>query len=69
MKFKLLLIAICTALFAVSLLAQEQESAKQLSEMSLEDLLNLEVTTASKKAEKNTDAPGIISTITKEEIK
>jgi outer membrane receptor for ferrienterochelin and colicins len=45
------------------------ESAKALSEMKLEDLLNLEVTTASKKAEKTSDASGIISTITSEEIK
>jgi outer membrane receptor for ferrienterochelin and colicins len=46
--------------------AQEDQN---LTEMSLEDLLNLEVTTASKKAEKTSDAPGIISTITSEEIK
>lgn len=38
-------------------------------ELSLEDLLNMDVTTASKRAEKTTDAPGVISTITKEEIK
>lgn len=44
-------------------------SGQDLLEMNLEDLLNIEVTTASKKAEKTTDAPGIISTITKEEIK
>jgi len=45
-----------------------QEDQK-LTELSLEDLLNMEVTTASKKAEKTSDAPGIISTITSEEIK
>ncbi|MBK8946116.1 MAG: TonB-dependent receptor plug domain-containing protein [Ignavibacteriae bacterium] len=49
-----------------NILAQEEQN---LTEMSLEDLLNMEVTTASKKAEKTTDAPGIISTITSEEIK
>jgi outer membrane receptor for ferrienterochelin and colicin len=38
-------------------------------EMSLEDLLNMDVTTASKRAEKTIDAPGVISTITKEEMK
>jgi outer membrane receptor for ferrienterochelin and colicins len=42
---------------------------ENMYDISLEDLLNMEVTTASKKAEKNIDAPGIISTITKEEIK
>ncbi|HLP18320.1 MAG TPA: TonB-dependent receptor [Bacteroidota bacterium] len=46
-----------------------QETAKKLSEMNLDDLLNMEVTTASKKAEKTTDAPGVITTITAEEIK
>jgi outer membrane receptor for ferrienterochelin and colicins len=40
-----------------------------IAEMSIEDLLNMHVTTVSKKAEKITDAPGIISIITKEEIK
>ena len=43
--------------------------AQDLLEMNLEELLNMEVTTASKKAEKTTDAPGIISTITSQEIK
>jgi outer membrane receptor for ferrienterochelin and colicins len=49
--------------------SKEQTSAKELSEMNLEDLLNMDVITASKKAEKTTDAPGIITTITAEEIK
>lgn len=52
---------------------EEQTSGKSdindLSKMNLNDLLNIEVTTASKKAEKTTDAPGIITTISKEEIK
>jgi outer membrane receptor for ferrienterochelin and colicin len=43
--------------------------AQDLLEMNLEDLLNMDVTTASKKAEKLSDAPGIISTITSQEIK
>ncbi|MGE5810270.1 MAG: TonB-dependent receptor plug domain-containing protein [Ignavibacteria bacterium] len=55
--------------FPVKIYAQDDPESKDLSEMSLEDLLNMEVTTASKKTEKSTDAPGIITTITKEEIK
>ena len=42
---------------------------EDLYAMTLEDLMNLEVITASKKAEKSIDAPGIITTITKDEIK
>ncbi len=38
-------------------------------EISLEDLLNMEVTTASKSAEKQSDAPGIITVLTKDELK
>lgn len=39
-----------------------------LIELSLEDLMNLEITTASKTAEKLSDAPGIVSVLTKDEI-
>ncbi len=48
---------------------KKPESAQKLSELTLADLLNMQVITASKKAENSTDAPGIISTITAEEIK
>lgn len=50
----------------IQLPAQEMED---LMDMSLDDLLNLEVTTASKKAEKISDAPGIITVITAKELK
>jgi len=39
-----------------------------ISEMSLEDLLNMDITTVSKSAEKISDAPGVISVLTKDEI-
>ena len=42
--------------------------SKDLLDMSLEDLMNMEVTTASKKAESLNDAPGIISVISRQEI-
>jgi hypothetical protein len=55
------------------LLGQEEEkkpeSARKLSELTLTDLLNMQVVTASKKVENYADAPGIVSTITAEEIK
>ncbi len=37
-------------------------------DLSLEDLLNTDITTVSKKAEKQSDAPGIISVLTKDEL-
>jgi outer membrane receptor protein involved in Fe transport len=43
-------------------------SAADLSEMSLEDLLNVEVTAASKKAELESEAPAVIQVITASEI-
>ena len=39
-----------------------------LTEISLEDLLNMQVTTVSKSSEKLSDAPGVISVLTKDEI-
>ena len=63
---KMFLIFAIILVFLGQVVAQGTE---ELVTMSLEDLLNMEVITASKKAEKTTDAPGIISTITKEEIK
>ncbi len=39
-----------------------------LMDLSLDDLLNMEVTTASKKAEKTSDAPGVVTVITGKEI-
>jgi len=52
-------------LFGLSAFAQETE---ELVTMSLEDLLNMEVIVASKSAEKLSDAPGIISVISKDEL-
>lgn len=49
-----------------SVMAQEEDI--DYSEMSLEDLLNVEVVTASKQAESIEDAPSVITVITKREI-
>ena len=56
-------------LFTGNLLAQEDQSSDStFYEMSLEDLMDIEITTASKVEEKVSDAPGIISIITAWEI-
>jgi outer membrane receptor for ferrienterochelin and colicins len=44
------------------------QDTEDLMSMSLDDLLNMEVTTVSKSAEKLSDAPGVISVITKKEL-
>lgn len=71
--FSIICLFLFICIFSITTLAQEKSlddlSAADLVSLDLEDLLNIEVTTASKKAEKTTDAPGIISTITAEEIK
>jgi outer membrane receptor for ferrienterochelin and colicins len=69
MKTRLTTISLLLVLLSSVIFAQEAQGEKKLSEMNLEDLLNMEVTTASKKAEKTSDAPGVITTITAEEIK
>lgn len=44
------------------------DSTTDLMEMNLDDLLNMQVTTTSKKAEKISDAPGVISVVTRDEM-
>jgi len=51
--------------FFQSIYAQEEQ---KLSELSLEDLLNMDVSTASKSDEKQSDAPGILSVLSKDEL-
>jgi outer membrane receptor for ferrienterochelin and colicin len=49
--------------------AQAQQSAtKQLEDLSLEDLLNVEIVSASKKAEKLSDAPATVIVLTSQDI-
>src|SRR5262245_1752222 len=68
-------IALMMCFSAASVHAQEsktvdvsQKSYEELSEMSLEDLLNIPITVASKKAEKIYDAPAVITLLKREEI-
>ncbi|GAA0195987.1 hypothetical protein GCM10009122_60350 [Fulvivirga kasyanovii] len=65
------MLAVCSSL--VDILAQEQpdESSyteQELYDLSLEELLNVKVTTASKTEETVRDAPGVVSVITTKEI-
>ncbi|MEO1253889.1 MAG: TonB-dependent receptor [Bacteroidota bacterium] len=53
---------------AIVNLVSAQEDDEQIYDLSLEDLLNMDVISASKVSEKQTDAPGIIQVITSEEI-
>ena len=62
----LFLVGLSLAVFApLSLSAQEREN---VMDMSLEDILNMQVTTASKSLERQSDAPGIISVLTRDEL-
>ncbi|MBN2707828.1 MAG: TonB-dependent receptor [Calditrichaceae bacterium] len=62
---KAFLLFAMAVLFINPVFSQETE---ELVTMSLEDLLNMEVVTVSKSSEKISDAPGVISVITKEEM-
>lgn len=56
-------------LSGINLAAQEvDEDAEEYLNMSLEELMDVEVVTASKKAESVYDAPGILSVVTRDEI-
>lgn len=63
---------LCLAAGATTVEAQEREKQPQdveaLEALSLEQLMNLEVTVASKEAEKISDAAGVISVVRKEDI-
>ncbi|MDY6951149.1 MAG: TonB-dependent receptor [Thermodesulfobacteriota bacterium] len=54
--------------YGAETVATEKEEISGLFAMSLEELMEMEVTTASKRAEKVHDAPGIVTVITAKEI-
>ncbi|HEV3197438.1 MAG TPA: TonB-dependent receptor plug domain-containing protein, partial [Bryobacteraceae bacterium] len=62
---------IALAVLVVSLAggAEGQKAARDLTEASLEDLMNIEVTTVSKKEQKLSQAPAAIFVITQEDIR
>src|SRR5882724_4184216 len=58
---------LCTA--ATSLHAgQTSRATPRLDELTLEELMNVEVTTASKSREKQSDAPAIVEVLTRDEL-
>jgi outer membrane receptor for ferrienterochelin and colicins len=66
-KSKAILLLVTLVILSQLSIAQNTETA-DLYELSLEDLMQIEVTTASKKAEKLSDAPSIIRVITQKDI-
>ena len=65
---KLLCSVLISALLAPPLFAQEEEE-EVVTELSLSDLLNMEITVASGKAERTSDAAGAVTAYSKEDIK
>ncbi len=65
------MLSVLLALVVQTLPAQGKDTsqtAKKLSELSLADLLNIQVTTASKQAESSSDAPGVLSVLSKDDL-
>lgn len=55
-------------IISITVLFSQNIFAQDLLEMNLEDLLNISVTTASKSAEKQSDAPGVLSVLSNDEL-
>ncbi|MBN2612505.1 MAG: TonB-dependent receptor [Bacteroidales bacterium] len=69
MKSKLFLTILLIGIFYLKGFSQTDTiKTEDLLSMSFEDLLNMDITTASKSSEKLFDAPGVISVITKDEL-
>ncbi len=68
LKYLVALIAISVGLSMLTGLTYAQDAGSNLDALSLEDLLNVQVVTASKNAESISDAPGIVTTISAKEI-
>lgn len=62
------LVTLFSLILFLSVSYNAQEKTDDLFSLSLEDLLNVEVTTASKSGEKQSDAPGVLSVLTKDEL-
>jgi outer membrane receptor for ferrienterochelin and colicins len=67
-KIKMIFTLFLFAQAGTAALAQEQVAQDTLMALSLEELMNIDITVASKKAEKISDAAGVISVITNEEL-
>ena len=60
---------VCAACFAMAPVRANEPSSSALPTLDLESLLNTKVITASKFSENLSDAPGIISVVTKDELR
>ena len=61
--------AVILLFLGVCLSARAQQPHKDLTDLSIEDLMNIKVTSASKKAENLSDAPAAIFVITGDDIR
>jgi outer membrane receptor for ferrienterochelin and colicins len=68
MKKSLLVLYLLVQVYYSGYAQQEQISTDSLYSLSLEELMNIDITVASKKSEKLSDAPGVISVLTREDI-
>jgi iron complex outermembrane receptor protein len=62
-------IALAVLLLSLARAAEGQKAARDLTEASLEDLMNIEVTTVSKKEQKLSQAPAAVFVLTQEDIR
>jgi len=65
---KLLAAALATVFAATSVRADESKQVKDVTTMSVEDLMNMQVTSVSKRAQKVADAPAAVFVITQDDI-
>lgn len=65
---KVLAVALAVVFASTSALAQDAKQVPDVTNMSVEDLMNMQVTSVSKRAQKVADAPAAIFVITQEDI-
>ena len=68
-KYKNYIFTILILLLQIPVLAQDSVSTEDLFEMDIEELMNVEVTSFSKRSEKSSKAPGTVYVWTEEQIK
>src|SRR5258707_10900047 len=66
---KIALATLLSALLAGNAMAQDQKSVPDVTAMSMEDLMNMQVTSVSKRTQKVADAAAAIFVITQEDIR
>src|SRR5713101_6342860 len=66
---KIALATFLSALLAGNAMAQDQKTVPDVTAMSMEDLMNMQVTSVSKRSQKVADAPAAIFVITQEDIR